>query len=155
MNQQKINISEQKSNMEKIKIIDIVNELKGKSNKIDENVNKFINECCKKTEQKKIRFGIKEIYSIYLNWCEKNEIKNILISNNFKDAFEKNGYEYDKSKGVDKNKKSGKRGYNILLEYDEKKINLSVKSNIEKESESEKIEVKKEKKNKSIYKKDL
>lgn len=113
-----------------LKIVDMKNELETDHNILDENVNKFINDCCKKTEQKNIRYGIKDIYLVYSNWCKNNEIKNILLLNSFKEEFEKNGYKYHESKGIDKNKKNGKRGYNILLEYKEKKIFRSIKSNI-------------------------
>ena len=68
----------------------------------------IVNECCKKTEQKNIRFGIKEIYLTYLNWCKKNEIKNILVANNFKEEFEKKDINMMKVKEKIKTIKVGK-----------------------------------------------
>lgn len=104
-----------------LKILDETNEIENKKQIYDENVKKFTELCCKKTDKLNLRFGIKEIYLQYEKWCKDNKINSILSQNNFKEEFEKNGYKMEKSKGIDINNKYGKRGYNIMLEYKENK----------------------------------
>lgn len=127
-----------------LKILDDINILEIKENIYDENIKKFADLCCKKTEQKNLRIGIKEIYIAYEKWCKDNNIKNILTYNNFKQEFEKNGYKQESSKGIDINNKPGKRGYNIILNYNEKKVNKSLHDN-KKEGNNKKIEIEVEK----------
>ena len=105
----------------------------------DENVKKFVDLCCKKTEQKNLRVGIKEIYLVYEKWCKDNNINNNLTCKNFKQEYEKNGSKYETSKGVDINNNSGKRGYNIILNY-KKKINKSLYTN-KQDSKNTKVEI--------------
>ena len=75
----------------------------------------FANSCCKKTNQKTLRFGIKDIYKIYETWCKKNSKKCLKTQRIFKEEFEKINYNEEKNKGVDINNNSGKRGYNIMI----------------------------------------
>jgi hypothetical protein len=82
-------------------------------NLINSDILLFTNLCCKKTDKKNLRFGIKDIYKMYELWC-KTTGKKVLKQNNFKTEFEKLNYK-EESKGVDINNKSGKRGYNIDL----------------------------------------
>lgn len=75
----------------------------------------FANSCCKKTEKKNLRFGIKDIFRIYETWCQKNYKKCLKTQKKFKEEFEKLNYKQEKSKGIDINNKPGKRGYNIMV----------------------------------------
>ena len=75
----------------------------------------FTNLCCKKTDKTNLRFGLKEIYTIYETWCKVNGKKCLNIQKKFKEEFEKLNYKEEKSKGVDINNKPGKRGYNIMV----------------------------------------
>jgi hypothetical protein len=75
----------------------------------------FTQSCCKNTDKKNLRFGIKEIYEIYKNWCNINSKKILKTQKKFKEEFEKLNYKKEKSKGVDLNNNSGKRGYNIMV----------------------------------------
>jgi hypothetical protein len=74
----------------------------------------FINECCKKAEKRNLRFGIKDIYTIYESWCKKNNKKCLKTQKKFKEELEKY-YKEETSKGVDIHNKTGKRGYNIMV----------------------------------------
>ncbi len=75
----------------------------------------FTNSCFKKTDNKSLRFGIRDIYQIYVIWCKTNHKKNLKTQKIFKDELEKINYKEEKSKGVDINNNSGKRGYNIMV----------------------------------------
>ena len=76
----------------------------------------FITECCKKTEKRNLRFGIKDIYTNYESWCKKNNKKCLKTQKKFKEELEKY-YKEETSKGVDINDKPGKRGYNIMCQF--------------------------------------
>lgn len=76
----------------------------------------FANMCCKKTDRKNLRIGLKDIFKIYETWCKINGKKNSLKTHKqFKEEFGKIDYKEETSKGVDINNKSGKRGYNIMV----------------------------------------
>jgi hypothetical protein len=75
----------------------------------------FANSCCKKTDKKNLRFGLKDIFKIYEIWCKVNSKKCLKTHKLFKEEFEKINYQQEKSKGVDINNKHGKRGYNIMV----------------------------------------
>ncbi len=75
----------------------------------------FANSCCKKTEKTNLRFGLKDIFKIYETWCKINGKKCLKTQKKFKEEFEKINYKEEKSKGVDINNQSGKRGYNIMV----------------------------------------
>jgi hypothetical protein len=75
----------------------------------------FVNSCCKKTEQKNLRFGMTDIFRIYETWCKINGKKCLKTKKRFKEEFEKMNYKEEESKGVDINNKSSKRGYNIMV----------------------------------------
>jgi hypothetical protein len=83
---------------------------------INNDVLLFSNSCCKKADKKNLRFGLKDIYKIYESWCKKEGKKPLKTHIKFKEEFEKLNYKEEKSKGVCINKKSGKRGYNIMVE---------------------------------------
>ena len=78
----------------------------------------FTNTCCKKTDKKNLRFGIKDIFKIYETWCKINGKKCLKTQKKFKEEFEKIKYKDENSKGVDVNNKQGKRGYNIMVSLD-------------------------------------
>lgn len=82
---------------------------------INSDILQFTDVCCKDTNQANLRFGIKDIYKIYEKWCEINHKKCLNTLKKFKEEFEKIKYKEEKSKGVDINNKSGKRGYNIMV----------------------------------------
>lgn len=82
---------------------------------INNDVILFTKSCCKKTDQTNLRFGFKEIFNLYKTWCNINSKKCLLTQKQFKEELEKINYKEEKSKGVDINNKSGKRGYNIML----------------------------------------
>ena len=75
----------------------------------------FANTCCKKTEQKNLRFGLRDIFKIYETWCKINSKKCLKTQKEFKEKFEKINYKEEESKGVDVNNNPGKRGYNIMV----------------------------------------
>ena len=75
----------------------------------------FANLCCKKTDKKNLRFGLKDIFKIYETWCKINGKKCLKTQKKFKEEFEKINYKEEKSKGVDVNNNPGKRGYNIMV----------------------------------------
>ena len=75
----------------------------------------FANSCCKKTEKINLRFGLKDIFKIYETWCKINGKKCFKTQKKFKEEFEKINYKEEKSKGVDINNNTGKRGYNIMV----------------------------------------
>ena len=75
----------------------------------------FANSCCKKTDKKNLRFGLKEIFKIYEIWCKINGKNCLKTHKKFKEEFEKINYKEEKSKGVDVNNNHGKRGYNIMV----------------------------------------
>ena len=75
----------------------------------------FTNSCFKKTDNKSLRFGIRDIYQIYVVWCKTNDKKYLKTQKIFKDELEKINYKEEKSKGIDINNNSGKRGYNIMV----------------------------------------
>ena len=106
--------------------LDIVAPLPTKTNVIQQNITTeplinsdillFANSCCKKTEKKNLRFGIKDIFTIYKTWCENNGKKCLKTQKKFKEEFEKiDYYVEEKSKGVDVKNHHGKRGYNIMV----------------------------------------
>ena len=82
---------------------------------INNDVLLFTKSCCKKTEKSNLRFGLKDVYTIYETWCKVNGKKCLKIQKKFKEEFEKLNYKEEQSKGVDINNKPGKRGYNILV----------------------------------------
>jgi len=134
------------ANKDDILSLKILDETNGKENKkkiYDENIKKFTELCCKKTDKSNLRFGIKEIYFKYEKWCKDKKINSILSLNNFKEEFEKCGYKQEISKGIDINNKPGKRGYNIILNYNEKK-NKSLHNNKKDCKNTVKIEVENE-----------
>jgi phage/plasmid-associated DNA primase len=67
----------------------------------------------KKTDKKNLRFGIKEIYTIYEKWCRINGNEMIVKKLFLKKELELLNYTEEKGKGI--NNISGKRCYNILL----------------------------------------
>jgi hypothetical protein len=75
----------------------------------------FANVCCKKTDKINLRFGLKDIYTIYETWCKINGKKRLNTQKKFKEEFEKINYREEKGKGVDVNNNPGKRGYNIMV----------------------------------------
>jgi len=79
------------------------------------NILLFTNACFKKTDKKNLRFGIKEIYTMYEKWCRINGKKILEKKLNFKKELELLNYTEEKGKGIDINNLSGKKGYNILL----------------------------------------
>jgi len=79
------------------------------------NILLFTNACFKKTDKKNLRFGIKEIYTMYEKWCRINGKKILEKKLNFKKELELLNYTEEKGKGIDINNISGKKGYNILL----------------------------------------
>ena len=82
---------------------------------INNDINLFISTCFKKTDNKRLRFGLKDIFTIYKEWCEKNDKIKLKTQQKFKEELEKLNYKEEISKGVDINKKSHKRGYNIMV----------------------------------------
>lgn len=90
---------------------------------IDKNVKMFMNEQCLDTVKKNLRYGINDIYENYIKWCDEKKIKDYLNLNIFKEEFEKGPFKKEISKGINIDNKPGKRGYNLLIKYDEKKIN--------------------------------
>ena len=81
----------------------------------DNDILLFANSCCKKTDKKNLRFGIKDIFKKYEIWCKNNNNKCLKSIKKFKEEFEKINYKEEKSKGVDVNNNHGKRGYNIMV----------------------------------------
>jgi adenylate kinase family enzyme len=81
---------------------------------INDNIIIFNTSCCKKTDIHNLRFGISDIYKIYQTWCINNN-KECLKKTKFKEEFEKLNYKEEESKGIDINKKPGKRGYNLMV----------------------------------------
>jgi len=82
---------------------------------INKDILLFATSCCKETDKANLRFGIKDIFRIYENWCEKNNIKRLKTQKKFKEEFDKLNYREENSKGVDKDNRYGKRGYNIMV----------------------------------------
>jgi hypothetical protein len=82
---------------------------------INNDVMLFTLECCKKPEKTNLRVGLKEIYKIYEKWCKINNKKCLKTQKKLKEELEKINFKEEETKGVDINKKPGKRGYNILL----------------------------------------
>tara|TARA_B110000046_G_C13016529_1_gene409040 strand:+ start:179 stop:3034 length:2856 start_codon:yes stop_codon:yes gene_type:complete len=82
---------------------------------INNDINLFIYTCFKKTDNKRLRFGLKDIFMIYKEWCEKNDKIKLKTQQKFKEELERLNYKEEISKGVDINKKSHKRGYNIMV----------------------------------------
>jgi hypothetical protein len=99
--------------------IEIVSpELKNKhqNNKEDSNIKEFIKQCFKNPEQKNLRIGITEIMKEYKKWCiiNKKTTKSI-TRKELRNTLQNYGYTEEKSKGIDVNGKSGKRGFHIDL----------------------------------------
>ena len=82
---------------------------------INEDVLLFTNTCCKITDKLNLRFGLKDIYTIYKTWCKLHTKKCLKTQKKFKEELEKLNYKEVKSKGVDTNNNPGKRGYNIMV----------------------------------------
>ena len=82
---------------------------------INNDVLLFTTACCKKTDKATLRFGIKDIYTIYETWCKLNKKKCLKTQKKFKEELEKLNYKEEKSKGIDINNNPGKRGYNIMV----------------------------------------
>jgi Tfp pilus assembly protein PilZ len=76
----------------------------------------FTTECFKITEKINLRIGLKDIYEKYEKWCKKNHKDCLKTQKQFKEELEKLNYKESESKGVGINGRSGKRGYNILVE---------------------------------------
>ena len=76
----------------------------------------FTTECFKLTEKTNLRIGLKDIYEKYEKWCKKNHKDCLKTQKQFKEELEKLNYKESESKGVDITGKSGKRGYNIMIE---------------------------------------
>ena len=83
---------------------------------LNSNLLEFINSCCKKTENTRLRFGITDIYNIYKSWCINKHKSELLNPQNFKNEFEKFNFKIEKSKGVSIEGKRHKIGYNIMVE---------------------------------------
>jgi hypothetical protein len=81
----------------------------------DSNIIEFTTDCITPSTSAQLRFGIADIYTTYKDWC-KNKNKKHINRALFKDELERLNYKEEKSKGVDINGKSGKRGYNIMVE---------------------------------------
>ena len=86
----------------------------GTENVINNDIQLFVNSCFKKTENKRLRIGIIEIYNVYKLWSTQTK-KKILKRIEFKNEIEKLNYKEEKSKGIDINNKSHKKGYNLLV----------------------------------------
>jgi hypothetical protein len=82
---------------------------------LNSDISLFATSCCKKSEKKNLRFGLKDIFRIYETWCKINGKKCLKTQKKFKEEFEKLNYKEETSKGVDTNNKPGKRGYNIMV----------------------------------------
>ena len=82
---------------------------------IDSDVLLFANSCCKTTDKLNLRFGLKDIYTIYETWSKINGKKCLKTQKKFKEEFEKINYKEEKCKGVDINNNKGKRGYHIMV----------------------------------------
>ena len=81
---------------------------------INSDVKLFVDMCIKKTDNKRLRIGIVEIYNKYKSWCETNtKIK--LIRNEFKNEFTKLSYKEESVRGIDINNKPHKKGYNLSM----------------------------------------
>ena len=78
----------------------------------ENNIIEFIKKCCKKSDNPRLRIGIREIFTIYKEWCDENSKKS-MIQKKFKEEFEKIGFKIEKSKGVSIDGSRNKRGYNI------------------------------------------
>jgi len=76
----------------------------------------FTTECFKLTEKTNLRVGLKDMYEKYEKWCKKNHKDCLKTQKQFKEELEKLNYKESESKGVDITGKSGKRGYNIMVE---------------------------------------
>jgi len=76
----------------------------------------FTTECFKNTEKTNLRIGLKDIYEKYEKWCKKTHKDCLKTQKQFKEELEKLNYKESESKGVDITGKSGKRGYNIMVE---------------------------------------
>jgi hypothetical protein len=132
---------------------------------IDKNVKMFINEQCLDTVKKNLRYGINDIYENYIKWCNEKKIKEHLNFNIFKEEFEKGPFKKKISKGISIDNKPGKRGFNLLIKYDEKKLIKRIKStlsntitkkiekDIDSNSEDDNIKTTKVKKNRSMMNK--
>jgi len=81
---------------------------------IDKNIRSFKNDCIGLTEQKNLRIGINELIQHYKNWCISKNIPQLTRDVVKKELIKLNIKE-EPSKGVNKEGKSGKRGYNIVL----------------------------------------
>jgi hypothetical protein len=84
---------------------------------VDNTVMLFAQSCCKPTNQKNLRFGLKDVYKIYELWCKTNgkDRQKLKTQKKFKEEFEKLNYKEESSKGVDIENNRGKRGYNIMV----------------------------------------
>ena len=83
---------------------------------INKDILLFVDSCCKKTDKKNLRFGLKEIFKIYETWCKINNKKCFKVQKKFKEEFEKMNFKEENSKGVDINNNHGKRGYNLMVQ---------------------------------------
>jgi hypothetical protein len=89
-----------------------------KNNNINEDIKLFTEECFKHTDKSNIRFGLKDIYILYIEWCKINKKKISTKQKEFKIELDKLDYKEETSKGVDINNNPGKRGYNIIVSID-------------------------------------
>jgi hypothetical protein len=81
---------------------------------INSDIKLFVDICIKKTENKRLRIGIVEIYNKYKSWCETNtKIK--LVRNEFKAELTKLGYKEETVRGIDIKNKPHKKGYNLSI----------------------------------------
>ena len=81
---------------------------------INNDIQLFTNIFFKKSDNKKLRYGIREIYTKYEIWCKENN-KEIKPLKKFQEELVKLNYNEEKSKGIDINNNRGKRGYNIMM----------------------------------------
>jgi len=82
---------------------------------INEDVLAFTNKCFQKTDKPNLRFGIKDIYTVYTQWCKLNKKKYLKTQKKLKEELEKLNYMEVTTKGVDINNNPGKRGYNLMV----------------------------------------
>lgn len=100
---------DKKNNIMSIKILEPI---KTQIIENEDTIKDFVDENFKNAEKKNIRIGINEIMNKYKIWCKNKKIK---TRTELKKSLEILGYTEETMKGVDINGKSGKRGYNIML----------------------------------------
>ena len=78
----------------------------------DDEIERFVKECITDPSNPRLRIGLREIMNFYKKWCEKTGI-NPKCSKIMKEELNKLRFREDKSKGIDRKGKPGKRGYKI------------------------------------------